>query len=407
LIRTAIIGVSGFGATHYKDLIREIENGRLTATAATIINPEEEAEKVNQLKQLGAHIYSDYTEMLNAHRGELDLCMIPTGIGWHEPMTVAALEAGANVFVEKPAAGTIQEVKSMQAAEKRADRFVAVGYQNMYEPVWRTLKQRVQSGAIGRLQSVAGYGCWPRSDHYYARNNWAGQQRAGDRWVLDSPINNAMAHFVMQTIFAAGTTPEERAHPVQVEAEFYRARDIENLDTAAVRIQTREEVQVYFAGTHCCANHDGPIIEFRGSDGVLRWGFNEIVLEKDGQQKESFSFLPGGIPQREAMFDAIIDRINERDAFICDLELAKGQTIIINATQESTPVHSIDASYIERASSNNTHFSIINGINDLMKNAWHQEKLLNEIGAPWTASGGKMDVNGYKEFTKPKRLSIH
>ncbi len=399
MIRTAIIGVSGFGATHYKDLIREIENGRLSVTAATIVNPEEEAEKVDRLKRLGAVIYDDYREMLRTHSGNLDLCLIPTGIGLHEPMTVAALEAGANVFVEKPVAGTLQEVRAMEAAQKKADRFVAVGYQNMYDPIWRTLKQRVQSGAIGSLQSVAGYALWPRPDSYYARNNWAGHQRAGDRWVLDSPINNAMAHFVMLTIFAAGETPEHRAHPVQVEAELYRARsNIENLDTACVRTQTREGVQVYFTGTHCCASHAGPVIEFRGTEGTLHWTYQEAVLEKNGQQLETFDNLQGGATQRGAIFDALVDRLQGKNTFICDLELAKGQTLIINAAQQCAPIHPIDASHTERTETNGGYYTIIAGVDDLMQTAWQQEKLLSEVGAPWTAPGGAMDVTGYTTF---------
>ena len=401
MIRTAIIGVSGFGATHCKDLIREVEKERLAVTAATIINPEEEAEKVARLKQLGATIYDDYHEMLGAHAGNLELCMIPTGIGLHEPMTVAALEAGANVFVEKPAAGTIQEVQAMEAAQAKANRFVAVGYQNMYEPLWRKLKERVQSGAIGRLQSVAGYATWPRPDSYYARNNWAGRQRAGDRWVLDSPINNAMAHFVMQTLFAAGDAPERRARPIHVEAELYRAREIENLDTACLRAQTREGVQVYFAGTHCSAHNVGPIIEFRGTEGVVRWTFEGAVLEKEGRQVETFQNLQGKL--REAIFDEVIARIRGKNSFICDLDLAKGQTLMINAAQESTPIHSIASSLIERTEANGDQFSIIPGIDDLLETAWRDEKLFSEAGAPWTATGGAMDVSSYAAFNAPKQ----
>jgi hypothetical protein len=35
LIRTCLIGVSGFGAVHYNDLLREVGAGRMQAAAAT------------------------------------------------------------------------------------------------------------------------------------------------------------------------------------------------------------------------------------------------------------------------------------------------------------------------------------------------------------------------------------
>jgi predicted dehydrogenase len=401
MIRTAIIGVSGFGATHYNDLLREVEAGRLAATAATVINQDEEAEKVAALREIGATIYDDYAQMLRAHAGELELCMIPTGIALHEPMTVAALQAGANVLVEKPAAGTIQEVRTMQAAEAASGRFVAVGYQNMYDPVWRRLKERVQNGAIGQLRSVSGFGLWPRPDGYYARNNWAGRQRVGDRWVLDSPVNNAMAHFVMQTLFAAGPTPETRATPVRVEAELYRVREIENLDTACLRTRTAEGVDVYYAGSHCTGQHMGPTVELRGEDGTIRWTSNEAVIEKNGEEVETLSVLHGH-PQREAIYDALCGRIRGEETFICDLEIAIGQTLLINAAQEAAPIRTIDPSHIERTETGGKHYCIIEGIEALAETAWRENKLFSEVGAPWTAAGGAMDLDGYDSFKGPK-----
>ncbi len=105
MIRAAIIGVSGYGATIYSDLMREKNNGLLEITAATIINQNEEKAKCDELKAMGCRLYTDYREMLGNEK--LDICFIPTGIHLHAPMTVAALEAGVNVVVEKPAAATV------------------------------------------------------------------------------------------------------------------------------------------------------------------------------------------------------------------------------------------------------------------------------------------------------------
>jgi hypothetical protein len=41
--RTCLIGISGFGAVHYNDLLREVGVGRMQAVAATVINQGEEA----------------------------------------------------------------------------------------------------------------------------------------------------------------------------------------------------------------------------------------------------------------------------------------------------------------------------------------------------------------------------
>ena len=54
---------------------------------------------------------------------------------------------------------------------------------------------------------------WPRGASYYARNNWAGRLRVGSAWVLDSPVNNAFAHFLMLALFWAGDTPTAASPP--------------------------------------------------------------------------------------------------------------------------------------------------------------------------------------------------
>ncbi len=74
MINTAIIGVSGFGQTHYRDLLRYQQKGRLNISAATIINQDQEAEKCAELRALGCVIYDDYRKMLEDFKGKLDLC---------------------------------------------------------------------------------------------------------------------------------------------------------------------------------------------------------------------------------------------------------------------------------------------------------------------------------------------
>ncbi|MFW5857727.1 MAG: Gfo/Idh/MocA family protein, partial [Planctomycetota bacterium] len=245
-LRTAIIGVSGFGDVHYQDLLREADAGRLQPVAATIINPDDEAEKCACLRNHGAALFVDYQEMLRQHAGGLDLCLIPTGIALHAPMSRAALAAGAHVYVEKPIAATVEDADAMAAAAEAAGRVLAVGYQNMYDPGLHVLKERIVAGAIGAVESVACWGCWPRPDSYYARNGWAGRLRVGEAWVLDAPFNNAFAHYVMLSLFLAGAEARTRARPTAVEAELYRARPaIESPDTAAIRVTTDEGPTVF------------------------------------------------------------------------------------------------------------------------------------------------------------------
>ena len=160
--RLALIGISGYGRIHLQ-LARECrDRGELDLVAVTVINPVEEAENIAELQAHGCAIYSDYEKMLAAHANALELCLIPTGIPWHARMTIAALRAGANVLVEKPLAGSVAEVEAIYAEEQRSGRFVAVGFQDLYEPGTTWLKEELIKGTIGRIESVRFLGLWPR-----------------------------------------------------------------------------------------------------------------------------------------------------------------------------------------------------------------------------------------------------
>ena len=196
-----IIGVSGFGRVHYEMLLNEHAAGTVEIVGATIINQDEEAEKCAHLRALGCRIFDDYEAMLRALAGKAELCLIPTGTPLHKTMTIAALKAGMHVYVEKPAAGCIQDVRAMQQASCAADKLVAVGYQHMYAPSTLEIKRQILDGLIGKVEAIKCRVLWPRGHDYYQRNNWAGRLRVDDTWVLDSPFNNAVAHELMMMLF--------------------------------------------------------------------------------------------------------------------------------------------------------------------------------------------------------------
>ena len=278
-IATAIIGVSGWGDVHYEDLLRATERGLLRPCAATIINQDEEAEKVAHLQALGCMVYSDYESMFSYHANELQLCLIPTGIPLHRVMTEAALRYDIHVFVEKPAAGTVQDVQAMIDAETASAARVAVGFQRMFDPMTQTIKAALCEGVIGTVQTVRGFGLWPRNDAYYARNAWAGQAVQNKTWILDSPINNALSHYVMLSCFFAGSTRDAASRVQQVEAELYRCRPIGNFDTACLRAQMESGVEVSFHASHACSQQVQPHISIQGTTGTARWYWEDDVTE--------------------------------------------------------------------------------------------------------------------------------
>ena len=127
-------------------------------------SPQEEWATCERLSALGVEIYEHWEEMFDVWAGRLDLCLIPAPIHLHEPISIAAMEAGANVLVEKPLAGSLEQVKSIQSCEEHTGKWVAVGYQDFYKPSVQAIRRELVDGRIGRIHSKRWIGLWPRGE---------------------------------------------------------------------------------------------------------------------------------------------------------------------------------------------------------------------------------------------------
>ena len=320
--------------------------------------------------------------MLKQEAGRLDLCLIPTGIPWHARMTLAALAAGAHVLVEKPLAGSLSEVAAIRAAEQSTGRFVAVGFQDIYSPVNRWLKEQICAGAIGRLQAVQFLGLWPRPAAYFTRNPWAGRLYANGTQVLDSPLNNAFAHFVNLCLYFAGPSPESAAS-VQIEsAELLRAHAIESFDTSVVQARSPEGVAFWFGATHTCRKVCEPEICLEGTAGRIEWKHERscVVLHTDGRREERI--LPDITANRQSMFDAVLAKLRSPDTLVCSTALAERHTAFVEAVHAATSVQPVPPELVswEHPAAGSALVPVVNGLEAALARAFAAHGQLRDTG---------------------------
>jgi predicted dehydrogenase len=97
--------------------------------------------------------YTDYREMLKEK--DLDIVVIGTPDHWHSLQTIAAIEAGADVYVQKPVSRDILEGEAMVAAARRHQRVVQVGTQRKSTPhIIDAKKTVVDAGLLGKVGHV-------------------------------------------------------------------------------------------------------------------------------------------------------------------------------------------------------------------------------------------------------------
>ncbi len=100
-------------------------------------------------------LYSDFRDLLA--RDDLDAVCIATPDHWHALQTIQALEAGKDVYVEKPLTITLHEGRRMVEAQKRTGRVVQVGLNRRGSPVYRELAPKVRDGLIGEVTLARAY----------------------------------------------------------------------------------------------------------------------------------------------------------------------------------------------------------------------------------------------------------
>ena len=101
-------------------------------------------------------------------RDDIDAVAIATGERWHPLLTVAAAKAGKDIYCEKPASLTIEEVKAMHRAVRRYGRVFQMGTQQRSSRAFRHACELVRNGYIGEVKTVVvGVGGPPGQDYCY------------------------------------------------------------------------------------------------------------------------------------------------------------------------------------------------------------------------------------------------
>ena len=90
-------------------------------------------------------------------RDDIDAVCIATPDHWHAIQTIQALEAGKDVYVEKPLTITLHEGRRMVEAQKRTGRVVQVGLNRRGSPVYQELVPKVRDGLIGQVTVARAY----------------------------------------------------------------------------------------------------------------------------------------------------------------------------------------------------------------------------------------------------------
>ena len=395
-ISILLVGIGGYGNLYVDALLSNLGRGDFRIAGVVDPNPQN-CRYLNELQEMGVPIFSSMEEFYAYSKA--DLAIISTPIHFHCEQTCFALARRSNVLCEKSVSATIQEARQMIEARDKSGKIVAIGYQWSYSDAIRTLKKDIQAGLFGRPKRFNSIVLWPRNKDYYSRA-WAGKMRdEKGRWILDSVASNATAHYLHNMLYLLGQREDESARPDYLTAELYRANEIENFDTAAVRIYTRDGVELLFYVTHAVMETLNPTFCFEFERAKVIYGKtdgsreNIVAVFSDGSRKVY------GDPEEDIMKKLwlTMDAIRALQPVVCGIEAASSHTLCINGMQEAVPRISHFPEKLIRYDENR-RITWVEGLNEVFKTCYREGKLPHEIGVSWAKAGRKMDLDKYVFF---------
>ncbi len=150
------IGLIGCKNMGYGDLQQHLSNPGVNCVALCDIDDNVLQERASDLKKKfgqSPKLYRDFRKLLE--QKDIDAVIIGTPDHWHCLMTVYSLQAGKDVYVEKPMANSIAECNIMvKAANYYKDRVVQIGQQQRSGYVFQKAVEIIKGGKIGKLRRV-------------------------------------------------------------------------------------------------------------------------------------------------------------------------------------------------------------------------------------------------------------
>jgi predicted dehydrogenase len=156
--KTRRVGLIGAGWYGPSDLWRLIQVAPVEVVA--IADPDKnmlksavEIASQRQTSHAKPQTYNDYRDMLKQH--EFDIVLIGSPDHWHALHAIAAIEAGADVYLQKPISVDVLEGEAILAAARKHQRVVQIGTQRKSTPhLIDAKKQVVDAGLLGKVGHV-------------------------------------------------------------------------------------------------------------------------------------------------------------------------------------------------------------------------------------------------------------
>lgn len=165
-IRLGIVGCGGMATGHVSRFDQSTDHAEVTA----VVDVEKaKAQAVADLLPNQPRVATDFRDILP----DVDALLLVLPHHLHHSVSIACLEAGKHVLVEKPMANSEAECLDMIAAASRHHRILMVAYCMRYHPLVRELQRHISEKSHGDIFQLS---IWTEQYTHYPEGHWARSQ---------------------------------------------------------------------------------------------------------------------------------------------------------------------------------------------------------------------------------------
>ena len=168
-VRLGIIGIGNMGSEHCRLILGGACPETELCAVADLRQERREWARGNLPENVS--IYTDGRELIAS--GRCDAVLIAVPHFQHEPLAVAALEAGLHVLCEKPAAVQASRAERMVRAAEKAGKTLTFMFNQRTNCIYREMKRLLDSGEMGAIKRMSWIITdWYRTQRYYDSGSW-------------------------------------------------------------------------------------------------------------------------------------------------------------------------------------------------------------------------------------------
>ncbi|PKP61501.1 oxidoreductase [Candidatus Atribacteria bacterium HGW-Atribacteria-1] len=319
-IRVGFIGAGEFSVFH-ANAIKQSCGGRLVG----LWNRTKER-RYKRAKEYGCRVFPSPEELVN--NPEIDAVFVLTNLETHPKYVKMALNAGKNVFVEKPVALKSEDLIEIDDLAKEKALICMPGHNMIYEDGINRIKNMVDTKKIGRVVSI------------YVIYNMFHPEELASRYP--GVIRQIFTHNLYTLLYLGGIPEKVSAFK---ETLHYKEYDKEDLALANIKMQSGAlgHIAASFAADDSSSDPWTFLIKVIGTEGSARYTYQDWVeASRDAYHTHTYIAYQGSVNNEVQHFINICQFGGDPLSTINDAFIAQRTLEAIEASIEKEQVVYID-----------------------------------------------------------------